>query len=70
MWVQIKVTIFNAMFALFLFGGLWLNRNFLKYVFEKTFHYSKEGWDKVHLELRLVLRLHRVRQRVRAPYLP
>jgi intracellular septation protein len=46
MWVQIKVTIFNAMFAAFLFGGLWLNRNFFKYVFEKTFHYTEEGWDK------------------------
>jgi intracellular septation protein len=46
MWVQIKVTIFNAMFALFLFGGLWLDRNFFKYVFEKTFHYTKEGWDR------------------------
>ena len=46
MWVQIKVTIFNAMFALFLFGGLWLGKNFFKYVFEKTFHYTKEGWDK------------------------
>ena len=46
MWVQIKVTIFNAMFALFLFGGLWFGRNFFKYVFEKTFHYTKEGWDK------------------------
>jgi intracellular septation protein len=46
MWVQIKVTIFNAMFAAFLFGGLWLNRNFFKYVFEKTFHYTKQGWDK------------------------
>jgi intracellular septation protein len=46
MWVQIKVTIFNAMFALFLFGGLWFNRNFFKYVFEKTFHYTKQGWDK------------------------
>jgi intracellular septation protein len=46
MWVQIKVTIFNAMFAAFLFGGLWLDRNFFKYVFEKTFHYTKEGWDK------------------------
>lgn len=46
MWVQIKVTIFNAMFAAFLFGGLWLKRNFFKYVFEKTFHYTKEGWDK------------------------
>jgi intracellular septation protein len=45
MWVQIKVTIFNAMFAAFLFGGLWLNKNFFKYVFEKTFHYTKRGWD-------------------------
>mgnify|MGYP001213421307 CR=1 FL=1 len=46
MWVQIKVTIFNALFAMFLFGGLWLKRNFFKYVFEKTFHYTQEGWDK------------------------
>lgn len=46
MWVQIKVTIFNALFALFLFGGLWLKRNFFKYVFEKTFHYTQEGWDR------------------------
>jgi intracellular septation protein len=45
MWVQIKVTIFNALFAGFLFLGLWLNRNFFQYVFEKTFHYTKEGWD-------------------------
>jgi len=45
MWVQIKVTIFNAMFAAFLFIGLWLDRNFFEYVFGKTFHYSKEGWN-------------------------
>ncbi len=45
MWVQIKVTIFNAMFAGFLFLGLWLDRNFFKYVFGKTFHYTKQGWD-------------------------
>ena len=45
MWVQIKVTIFNVMFAGFLFLGLWLNRNFFQYVFEKTFHYTKRGWD-------------------------
>lgn len=45
MWVQIKVTIFNAMFAGFLFFGLWMDRNFFQYVFEKTFHYTKEGWD-------------------------
>jgi intracellular septation protein len=46
MWVQIKVTIFNALFAGFLFLGLWLNRNFFQYVFDKTFHYTKEGWDQ------------------------
>jgi intracellular septation protein len=45
MWVQIKVTIFNAMFALFLFAGLWLDRNFFEYVFGKTFHYTKQGWN-------------------------
>jgi intracellular septation protein len=45
MWVQIKVTIFNAMFAAFLFGGLYFKRNFFKYVFEKTFHYTEEGWN-------------------------
>ncbi len=46
MWVQIKVTIFNALFAAFLLGGLYLKRNFFKYVFEKTFHYTDEGWNK------------------------
>ena len=46
MWVQIKVTIFNALFALFLISGLALKRNFFKYVFEKTFHYTHEGWNK------------------------
>ncbi|MEQ8824169.1 MAG: septation protein IspZ [Filomicrobium sp.] len=46
MWVQIKVTIFNIMFALFLFGGLLYNKNFFQHIFEGTFHYTKEGWDK------------------------
>ena len=46
MWVQIKVTIFNIMFAVFLFVGLWLGKNFFKYIFEKTFHYTREGWDR------------------------
>lgn len=46
MWVQIKVTIFNSMFAIFLFAGLWFKKNFFKYVFEKTFHYTQEGWDR------------------------
>ena len=107
MWVQIKVTIFNALFGGFLFGGLWsssgpvsqaslltaigltvaallgqiayllngipapsmdeplytnllcismlgvgfalgapFKRNFFGYVFEKTFHYTAEGWNR------------------------
>ena len=46
MWVQIKVTIFNMLFALFLFYGLYTGRNFFKYVFDKTFHYTEEGWNK------------------------
>jgi intracellular septation protein len=46
MWVQIKVTIFNTLFGVFLISGLWLKRNFFKYVFEKTFHYTDEGWNK------------------------
>jgi intracellular septation protein len=46
MWVQIKVTIFNALFGVFLITGLWLKQNFFKYVFEKTFHYTDEGWRK------------------------
>lgn len=45
MWVQIKVTIFNALFALYLFVGLWIGQNFFEYVFNKTFHYTKQGWD-------------------------
>jgi intracellular septation protein len=44
MWVQVKVTIFNALFALFLFAGLWTGHNFFKYVFGTTFHYTEEGW--------------------------
>lgn len=46
MWVQLKVTLFNAVFAIFLAIGLYMNRNFFKYTFEKTFHYTKEGWDR------------------------
>ena len=46
MWVQIKVTIFNAAFAAFLLIGLHLKRNFFKYVFHKTFHYTDEGWNR------------------------
>ncbi|MEO1651612.1 MAG: septation protein IspZ [Pseudomonadota bacterium] len=46
MWVQLKVTLFNAVFAIFLGVGLWMGRNFFKYTFEKSFHYTQEGWNK------------------------
>ncbi|RUP00212.1 septation protein IspZ [Hyphomicrobium sp.] len=46
MWVQIKVTIFNALFGIFLIGGLFVKHNFFQYVFEKTFRYTDEGWNK------------------------
>jgi len=46
MWVQLKVTLFNAVFAIFLAIGLWMGRNFFQYTFEKTFHYTPEGWNK------------------------
>ncbi len=46
MWVQLKVTLFNAVFAIFLMVGLAMKKNFFKYTFEKTFHYSEEGWNK------------------------
>lgn len=46
MWVQIKVTIFNALFAVVLWIGLAMGRNFFHFVFGKTFHYTPEGWRK------------------------
>ncbi len=46
MWIKIKVTLFNAVFALFLIVGLYFKKNFFKSVFEKTFHYTDEGWNK------------------------
>jgi len=45
MWVMIKVTLFNAGFAIFLFVGLLMKKNFFKYIMESTFHYSQKGWD-------------------------
>jgi intracellular septation protein len=45
MWVMIKVTLFNAGFAIFLFIGLMMKKNFFKYIMESTFHYSQKGWD-------------------------
>ena len=43
-WVQIKVTLFNALIAAILFYGLWRKRYFFEFVFGKTFHYTNAGW--------------------------
>ena len=37
MWVQVKVTIFNLLFAVILWVGLAMDRNFFHFVFGKTF---------------------------------
>jgi intracellular septation protein len=43
-WVQIKVTIFNALVSLLLLAGLVQRKYFFEFVFGKTFHYEEEGW--------------------------
>lgn len=47
MWVQIKVTLFNALVALLLWVGMHSGHNFFRFVFGKTFHYTEEGWTKL-----------------------
>jgi intracellular septation protein len=47
MWVQIKVTLFNSLVALMLWLSLKTERNFFRFVFGKTFHYTDEGWAKL-----------------------
>ena len=47
MWVQIKVTLFNALVAAMLWGGIKTGHNFFRFVFGKTFHYTEEGWYKL-----------------------
>lgn len=50
-WVQIKVTIFNTLVALLLWWGLRTDRNFFRFVFGGTFHYTQEGWNKLTMNL-------------------
>jgi intracellular septation protein len=47
MWVQIKVTIFNALVAALLAIGLKTGHNFFRFVFGETFRYAPEGWDQL-----------------------
>ncbi|MEZ0300528.1 MAG: inner membrane-spanning protein YciB, partial [Hyphomicrobiaceae bacterium] len=47
MWVQIKVTLFNSLVALLLWIGMRTGKNFFRFVFGNTFHYTEEGWTKL-----------------------
>jgi intracellular septation protein len=46
-WVQIKVTLFNALVAVLLWWGLRTGKSFFRFVFGSTFHYTEEGWYKL-----------------------
>jgi intracellular septation protein len=46
-WVQIKVTIFNALVAALLYVGLRQRKYFFEFVFGKTFSYTNEGWHQL-----------------------
>jgi intracellular septation protein len=50
-WVQIKVTLFNTLVAALLWWGLKTDRNFFRFVFGTTFHYTNEGWNKLTANL-------------------
>lgn len=43
-WVQIKVTLFNALVSIMLFVGLMQRKYFFEFVFGKSFHYTEQGW--------------------------
>lgn len=47
MWVQIKVTLFNTLVAILLWVGLKTGHNFFRFVFSKTFHYTRRGWYRL-----------------------
>jgi intracellular septation protein len=46
-WVQIKVTIFNALVAVLLWAGLRREKYFFEFVFGKTFNYTSTGWRQL-----------------------
>jgi intracellular septation protein len=47
MWVQIKVTLFNALVAVLLWTGLRRQKYFFEFVFGKTFNYTSTGWHQL-----------------------
>ena len=46
LFIKLKPTIVNMMFATVLLGGLWVFRlSLLSYVFDDAFHLTEEGWQ-------------------------
>ena len=44
LFIKMKPTIVNSLFALLLFGGLATGRSWLKYLFGDAFRLTEEGW--------------------------
>ena len=63
MWVQIKVTIFNALFGVFLISGLWLKQKLLQVRVREDLPLHRGRLEQVHLELRAFLLSDGRRQR-------
>lgn len=44
-WLRTNLVVCSALAVGFALGALIMRENFFQYVFEKTFHYTQEGWD-------------------------
>lgn len=49
LFIKLKPTIVNAVFAAVLFGGLLYGKSLLKYLFGDVFALTEEGWQKLTL---------------------
>lgn len=47
LFIKLKPTIVNSLFAGILFAGLAMGRSWLKYLFEDAFRLTDEGWRKL-----------------------
>lgn len=47
LFIKLKPTIVNALFAAILFGGLLFKRSLLQHLFGEEFRLSEEGWRKL-----------------------
>ncbi|MGE0022520.1 MAG: inner membrane-spanning protein YciB [Hyphomicrobium sp.] len=44
-WLKTNLIVASALAVGFALGAMVMRENFFQYVFEKTFHYTQEGWD-------------------------